>query len=439
MKKVFSFLLFCCCYLASFSQSTVYFPPLSSASVWETTSPSSLGWSTSKIDTLFNFLEKENTKAFVVLKDGKIVLEKYFGTFTVDSIWYWASAGKTITSFLIGKAQEEGFLNINDRSGKYLGAGWTSSTPDQENAITIRNQITMTTGLDDGVDDNHCTLPACLKFKSNSGTRWAYHNAPYTLLEKVLENATSTSVNLYTSSKLKSKTGMTGIWAMINSDNVYFSTARSMARFGLLMQKKCIWKTDTLLNDTAYYRAMINTSQDLNKSYGYLWWLNGKSSYMLPTLQYNFQGSYAPEAPEDMFAGLGKNGQIVSISPSNGLVIVRMGNAPTSSSSEIPNQFCNLIWQKLNDVIYNRTSIESVDSEMNDVQIFANQSGNTMTLKFDGKCDRLVVLDSLGRIVQINLAPKSPFQFDVSKFPKGIYFVRLKSGQHFLKQSFLKK
>ena len=45
---------------------------------------------------------------------------------------------------------------------------------------------------------------------------------------------------------------------------------------------------------------------------------------MLPTSQIVFPGSYAPAAPSDMFAGLGKNGQIVSISKRLGLVVVRM-------------------------------------------------------------------------------------------------------------------
>jgi hypothetical protein len=164
----------------------LYFPPISNSANWDTISPESLGWCVSNIDSLYGFLEQQNTKAFIVLKDGKIALEKYFGTFTKDSIWYWASAGKSLTSFLIAKAQEEGFLKITDTSSKYLGVGWTDCTLQQENKISILNQITMTTGLDDGVTDNHCTDKSCLIFKANAGTRWAYHNAPYTLLEKVI-------------------------------------------------------------------------------------------------------------------------------------------------------------------------------------------------------------------------------------------------------------
>lgn len=127
-----------------------------------------------------------NSKAFLVLKDGRIVIEHYFGTFTQDSLWYWASAGKSLTAFLVGKAQEEGFLDINDPSSDYLGAGWTSCTPLQEGAITVRNQLTMTTGLDDGTGDTDCTDPACLQYLARPGTRWAYHNAPYTMLDGVI-------------------------------------------------------------------------------------------------------------------------------------------------------------------------------------------------------------------------------------------------------------
>ena len=66
----------------------LYFPPLNNSLPWDTVSPVSLGWCTNKIAPLYDFLQQENTKGFIVLKDGKIALEKYFGTFTKDSIWY---------------------------------------------------------------------------------------------------------------------------------------------------------------------------------------------------------------------------------------------------------------------------------------------------------------------------------------------------------------
>ena len=103
-----------------------YFPPINNNLPWDTISPNSLGWCNNKINELYSFLQQENSKAFIVLKDGKIVLEKYFGTFIKDSNWYWASAGKTLTGFCVGIAQAEGKLKITDQSSKYLGSGWTS-------------------------------------------------------------------------------------------------------------------------------------------------------------------------------------------------------------------------------------------------------------------------------------------------------------------------
>ena len=100
----------------------------------------------------------------------------------------------------------------------------------EENKIKIRNQLTMTSGLDDGVPDNHCIIDTCLNYLADEGTRWAYHNAPYTLLESVLTTATGTAINTYTQSELKRKTGMTGAWAYVDYDNVFFSKVRSHFR-----------------------------------------------------------------------------------------------------------------------------------------------------------------------------------------------------------------
>ncbi|MFT3681338.1 MAG: serine hydrolase domain-containing protein [Ferruginibacter sp.] len=349
MRKLFT-TLFILVSITTHSQ-TLYFPPLT-GNTWDTLSSSSLGWCTDRVDSLYKYLQQQNSKAFIVLKDGKIVLEKYFGSFTQDSLWYWASAGKTITSFLIGKAQEQGYLSISDRSSKFLGEGWTSCTRQQEDSISIRHQLTMSTGLDDAVPDNHCTLPSCLLYAATAGSRWAYHNAPYTLLEKVIEQATAQNINVYTQSALKTRTGITGLWATVGYDNVYYSKARNMARFGLFMQNKCIWNNDTLLHDSVYIHDMLNTSQQLNYAYGYLWWLNAKGSYMVPSSQLIIPGSYAPAAPADMYAAIGKNGQIISIVPSQGLVVVRMGE---ESGSEVPFLLCDNIWQRLNYVMCSST------------------------------------------------------------------------------------
>jgi CubicO group peptidase (beta-lactamase class C family) len=423
MKKIF--VLF---FLFAFQlwADEIYFPPIDGKS-WETISLETLGWNVTKVNNLYDFLEANNTKAFIVLKNGKIVLEKYFGTFTQDSLWYWASAGKTITAFLVGKAQEEGYLNINDRTSKYLGEGWTKCTKEQEDKITIRHQLTMTTGLDDGVPDNHCTIDTCLVYKADAGTRWAYHNAPYTLLEKVLSTATKLPINVYTQQKLGSKTGINGFFYTIGYDNVFFSKARSMARFGLLFLNDCIWDKDTLLKDRNYFIEMVNTSQPLNKSYGYLWWLNGKSSFMVPSLQIVFPGPLFPDAPMDVIAGLGKNGQIVCVSKSLGLVVVRMGEKP-DDDGEVSINLCNQIWEKLNDIMGNANSISEYEQKR--VTVFPNPATNKLFLS--GRADNSYeyeISNIFGQVVQKGTIDNGTI--DIANLPRGLYF--LKIGNSFQK------
>jgi CubicO group peptidase (beta-lactamase class C family) len=332
-----------------------YFPPINSE-LWEKISPESLGWNISGMPALNKLLEENGTRAFILLKNGKIVMEEYFGKnlaglkpFDQSAYWYWASAGKTLTAFTIGKAQEDGFLKIHDKTSDYLGIGWTSETISQESKITIRNQLTMTTGLDDGIADNHSQDAKDLIYKAEAGSRWAYHNGPYTLLENVISKATNQKFDTYFNSCLANKIGMNGFWQWVENDHVYFSTARSMARFGLLILNKGEWDGTKIMTDSKYFSEMVNTSQQLNKSYGYLWWLNGKESFHIPESQLEFRGSVTPNGPKDMVSGIGKDGQYVSVIPSKGIVMIRLGENP--ESVQVPFLFLNDIWGKLNLII----------------------------------------------------------------------------------------
>ncbi len=331
--------------------SALYFPPIADTT-WETVAPEHLYWNTAELDTLFRFLANNESKGFIVLKDGKIALEWYSDGFKKTDVWYWASAGKVVTATLVGIAQNEGKLRITSPSSTYQGVGWTSLNPDAEQQISVWHQLTMTSGLDDGVVDPFCTDKECLQYKAEPGTRWAYHNAPYTLLDAVLEGATGLALNTYFTQKIKSRIGMDGLFAKSGFNNVLVSTPRSMARFGLLALAGFIWnESENVVPDKDYCLAMIQPSQNLNKSYGYLWWLNGKESFMLPSVQYTFPGPLVPNAPFDAFFGLGANDQILCVVPSERLVVIRMGNEAKQSGSAVPTQFVNELWKLLRNVI----------------------------------------------------------------------------------------
>lgn len=321
-----------------FAEAQLYFP----GNQWDTLSPSALNWCPSEIAALDSFLIEANSKSFIILKGGKIVHEAYYGTFTQDSLWYWASAGKTLKAFLIGKAQEDGYLSIQDSSSKYLGQAWTSLGPTKEGLISIEDQLQMTTGLDYLIPDLDCTADSCLKYKADAGSQWFYHNAPYLLLKDVLENATGQSLNRYTQITLAGSIGFRGLWL----DNLYISNARQMARFGLLLLAEGQWDGNTILADTNYFKAMTSSSQSLNPAYGYLTWLNGTASYMQPGWPFSFNGMMIPSAPTDLYMAAGKNDQRIYVVPSQELVVVRQGNAADSSTFALSG-FDDELWQRI--------------------------------------------------------------------------------------------
>ncbi len=325
---------------------SMYFPPINSL-VWETKSATELNWNSSQLQPLLDYLEEKNTKSFIVLVNGRIVVEQYFGAHTVSSPWYWASAGKTLTTAMTGIAAEEGLINLDEKVSTYLGSGWTLAPIDKENMITVRHLLSMTSGLNDQLSGD-CVLPDCLQYTADAGSRWAYHNV-YVKLQDVVAAAADQSWNTYFNSNLKSKIGLTGSWISQNDLNVFWSNSRSMARFGLLMLNNGKWENTQIINEN-FASAATNSSQQINESYGYLWWLNGKSSFQLPQSQVQFQGSIIPNAPNDMYMALGKNDQKIYIVPSQKMVIIRMGNAADDVNFALSN-FDNELWSKINFLI----------------------------------------------------------------------------------------
>lgn len=336
------------------SESSSYFPPFAS-STWETIHAEELGWSTEDLDKLLDFVASRETRAFIILKDGKIVMEKYWNvgllgqSFNANSNWYWASAAKTLTSFLVGQAEQDEVINLESASSLFLGNNWSALTKEKEDRITVRHHLTMTTGLDDTHGNTACTDAECLTYLAEPGTRWSYHNAPYTILKGIIEGATNEDFDDYFQRKLKDKIGMDGFWSYQGYNHLYFSTPRSMARFGLLMLNNGVWNGQKVMDNDAYLSASIESSQDINPSYGYLWWLNGKSQLMLPGLQLKFNQYLTPSAPSEMYAAMGKNGQFINIVPSENLVVVRMGASPDQSL--VPTEFQDEVWKRLNQVM----------------------------------------------------------------------------------------
>lgn len=408
------------------SAQNLYFPP--AGDTWETLSPQELGWCQPQIDSLYQYLGDNQSKAFILLKDGKIVLEQYFNGHDANTNWYWASAGKTLTAFLVGQAQQEGFLNLSDTTSQYLGAGWTSCTPEQEAAITLWHQLTMTTGLDDAVANDDCTLDSCLIYEADAGTRWAYHNAPYTLLDAALENATGQSLNSFTIEHVLQPIGMQGVWVSPDFNNVFYSRARSMARFGLLLLAKGVWNGNDLLQDSAYFYQMTHASQDINQGYGYLTWLNNTENFMLPEYQFVYPGNFSPAAPQEMYAAMGRDGQYISVVPSQNLVWIRMGENPDQLN--VPILMVDDIWEYINSFECEPNQIN--EYEATTISIQPNPASRYWEINKPDQVQSWQLYDATGRFFVSSSHDGLLGRIDCSRLTNGFYFldIQLKSGKY---------
>jgi CubicO group peptidase (beta-lactamase class C family) len=316
---------------------SLYFP---AKDEWETVSPKSLGLNTAALDTALDFAMERKSSSVIILHRGRILAERHRNiaspsrryqamlhgkTSLSHVIEDVASCQKSVTSVLVGIAQQKGLLSLSDPVHKHLGAGWSLATPEQESAITLRHLITMTSGLS-----------VRLKYVAPAGTKWAYNTTAYSRSLTVVTNATNMTANDVTREWLTGPLGMDdSSWvdrrlpadSPIVANRFGFATsARDLARFGLMMLANGNWHGETILSDQKFLKAATSPSQELNPSYGYLWWLNGKKFALRGTRR--AAGSLVPTAPKDLFSAQGALGRRCSVSPSRQLVMVRIGDSP---------------------------------------------------------------------------------------------------------------
>ena len=221
-----------------------------------------------------------------------------------------ASIQKSIISFIAGVAREHGKLDLNRTVSSYLGTGWSKASLSQENKITVRHVMSMSSGL-----------AVSLDFQSPAGSIWKYNTRAYSKMIPILEAATGMSISKLTTDWLTKPTGMfdsrwvSRQWLQDQHDanKIGFATsARDLAKFGLLVLANGTWDGHAILKDPKFLHEALKPSQDLNRNYGLLWWLNTKKMY--------------PHAPRDTVFALGAFSQIVAITWSQRLVVVRIGN-----------------------------------------------------------------------------------------------------------------
>jgi CubicO group peptidase (beta-lactamase class C family) len=333
-------------------RSATYFPP-AAGDAWECIEPGDAGWDRRLLDAAAGLAGERNSTGFIVLLNGRILAERYWSGANEDTVRDVASAQKSATSVLVGIAQGQGLLRIDEPSSAILGEGWSQAPPMQERRILWRHHLSMCTGLDEDL------VP-----EAEPGTAWYYNNRAYHLVKTGLERAVGRPLDAWSREVLWGRIGMRAtrwetrvapagvprnLFAFGPEDapfSALMTTVRDMARFGLLVQDGGAWAGEAVLRDTAFLDAATQTSQPMNPAYGYLFWLNGKESYLRPMRQPGGRGPLIPSAPVDLICALGAGDQKTYVSRSLGVVVARQGSAAGEVSGAM-SAFDDALWSKL--------------------------------------------------------------------------------------------
>ena len=314
---------------------------------WELGDPADHGLDPDKLEAAATLAGENDTHCLVVVRNGVLVGEWYWGTSTPTTPHKTWSIAKSYSSALVGIAIERGDLQSLDQSAADFIPDWQGAP---EGDVTIRQLVSMTSGLEwDLVSDyvgmaalsqDHSGFALGRKVQHAPGTHWTYNNAAVQVLEPVFRAATGMTIEEYAELYLWSKLGMqTAFWAKdpSGSPTAYASvmgSCRDHARFGYLFLRRGKWAGEQVVHEQ--YVDLSLSPQELNNAYGLLWWLNVPGP---PTLN-SFMQPYAdekmlPAAGEDHFGAHGFGNQLIDVHPSLDLVVVRLGKDPLQDQFDI--------------------------------------------------------------------------------------------------------
>jgi CubicO group peptidase (beta-lactamase class C family) len=266
-------------------------PKVSGNDGWETALPQSQGMDSKLLGGAAEYMEQVDAMSLVVVRHGKIVLEKYYNGFHVNSRNNVYSVTKSVVSALVGIAVEKQLIpDVEQKAIGYFPEYAKDLEDSRKNDITVRHLLTMTPGFCE--DLNQWTASKDwlgyafqLPLKYKPGETFQYANSATHLLSGILTKVTKQSTLEFAKLQLFEPLGITGEqWGTDPMDfntgyaNLYLR-ARDMARFGLLYLHRGEWEGKQLVpvqwvEDSIKMQVSFSKKEDPDQSgYGYKWWV----------------------------------------------------------------------------------------------------------------------------------------------------------------------
>lgn len=262
-------------------------------------------------DSLLAKIDTNNTHAFLVIQDGKILYEKYFDRYTKDSISGSFSAAKSIISMLVGIGVSEGKIkSLDEPVGNYVQHFKEGDLA----KIRIKDLLTMSSGTSyKESDQSYMGLAAKMYYaddqeyvvnlmeaKEPAGVNWEYRSGDTQVLGLVVEKAFGKNISELTSEYFMKPMGAENDakWLLDGESKhekafcCFNGVARDYARFGELMRTNGKWKDKQIVSED-YMKVATSPANYLKDPteggkpvdyYGYQFWVFNHRGFSIPTM-----------------------------------------------------------------------------------------------------------------------------------------------------------
>ena len=295
------------------------------------------------VDQLFTREDCAETRAVLVLKDGRIVAQRYAEGYHENTRFISWSMAKTVTAVMIGMLAADGRLRLDE--GVPIPA-W-QRPGDARGEITLRQLLQMRSGLKHDEDgdppyetdtvrmlfldgrDNMAAYAEAQPLEEEPGKRWEYSSATTVILADLAARALTISadpaeraqaVSDYLKTRLFDPLGMKSMVPEFDKagtligGSLIHGTARDWARFGEFMRNRGAVQGAQLVPSS--WIDFMTAPSPANAGYGAQTWLNRPQSDGQPL----WAG-----LPSSVFSLNGHAGQFVVVSRDNGVTVVRLG------------------------------------------------------------------------------------------------------------------
>lgn len=301
-----------------------------------------------RIDALFAAQDAGETRALIVVRDGRIVAERYGPGYDRQTRFISWSMAKSVTGVLIGMLIADGRLQLDDPAPV---PAW-QRPGDPRGEITLRQLLQMRSGLRhveggnppwqsdevrmlflDGRDDM-ARYAESQPLEADPGRKWVYSTNTSVILSDLAARVLAPgadaemrrrAVTDYLRTRLFDPVGMhsatpefDAAGTMVGGSAIH-ATARDWALLGEFLRHKGAAGGSQLV--PRQWIDFMTTPSPREAQYGAQIWLNRRPSSGQPSL-------FPDRGPADLFACEGHLGQYVLVSPSRRLVVVRLGMTP---------------------------------------------------------------------------------------------------------------